>query len=187
LKDKNIQAIVQGDSIGLRNIYTDYLPRIRKLITNNGGQEEDVQDVFQSAILLIYEKGRKKDFKLTSSFYTLLYGICRNLWGNRLQKKSFQEVTLSEDIKYKVADSNIEADMERIEEQNVFWFAFRQLGEDCQKLMRLFFDKEKMERIAQMMGYSSVSYAKKRKFQCKEKLVALVKSDERFRELKSAE
>jgi len=182
VKDENIRAIQDGNSKGLQNIYAEFLPRIRRLITNNGGREEDAQDVFQNAILVIYEKSAQKDFKLTSGFYTLLYGICRNLWGNRLQKKSFKEVTIPEDVKYK-SDDNIEADLEAIEEQNLFWSAFKNLGEDCQKLMRLFFDKEKMEKIAQMMGYSSVSYAKKRKFQCKEKLVAFVKADDRFDEL----
>jgi len=183
-KDENIRAIVQGDSKGLRKIYKEFLPRVRRLIVQNGGREEDAQDVFQSAILIVFEKASKRDFQLTSSFYTLLYGICRNIWGNRLQKKSFKEVTLPEDIKYK-SDQNIEKDLERVEEQDLFWFAFKQLGEDCQKLLTLFFDKEKMESIAQVMGYTSVSYAKKRKFQCKEKLVKLVKADQRFEELKS--
>jgi len=183
-KDENIQAIIAGDSKGLRNIYKEFLPRVRRLIVQNGGREEDAQDVFQSAILVVFEKANKRDFQLTSSFYTLFYGICRNIWGNRLQKKSFQEVTLPEDIKYR-SDQNIEKDLELVEEQDLFWFAFKQLGADCQKLLTLFFDKEKMERIAQLMGYTSVSYAKKRKFQCKEKLVKLVKADQRFEELKS--
>ena len=183
-KDEYINAIVTGDSAGLRRIYTEFLPRIRRLITNNGGSEADTQDVFQSALLVIFEKASQNNFKLTSSFYTLLYGICRNLWGNRLQKRSFKEVTLMEDIKYK-SDDNIEADLERVDEQNLFWSAFQQLGEECQKLLRLFFDKEKMTKIAEMMGYGSEGYAKKRKFQCKEKLVELIKTDRRFDELKN--
>ena len=183
MEDGFIKAIISGDSNGLRQIYEQFLPRIRRLITSNGGSEEDAQDIFQSAILTIYEKAQKENFQLTSKFYTLLYGICRNLWGNRLQKKSFKEVTLLEDVKYKSED-NIEFDIEKTEEQELFWSSFQKLGEDCQKLLRLFFDKEKMEKIAQLMGYGSVSYAKKRKFQCKEKLVEWVKKDIRFKELK---
>ena len=183
LEEEYIQAIIAGDSKGLRNVYESFLPRIRKLITNNGGSEADAQDIFQSAILTIYEKAQKENFRLTSKFYTLLYGICRNLWGNRLQKKSFKEVTLLEDVKY-TSEENIEIDIEKTEEQQLFWSSFQKLGEDCQKLLRLFFDKEKMEKIAKMMGYGSISYAKKRKFQCKEKLVDLVKKDIRFKELK---
>ena len=50
--------------------------------------------------------------------------------------------------------------------------------------MRLFFDKTNMEKIAELMGFGSVNYAKKRKFQCKERLVSLVKADSRFQDLK---
>ncbi len=182
--EEYIKAIVNGDNPGLQRIYEDFLPRIRYLVTTNGGREADAQDVFQNAIILIYEKAKKPDFKLSSGFYTLLHGICRNLWGNRLQKKSFKEVTIPEQLKYSSED-DVQADIEQLEEQNVFWESFRQLGADCQKLLRLFFDKEKMDKITQLMGFGSVSYTKKRKFQCKEKLVELVKSDARFEELKT--
>lgn len=40
-----------------------------------------------------------------------------------------------------------------------------------------------MARIAELMGYGSVSYARKRKFQCKEKLIALTKAAPLYREL----
>ena len=180
-----IQAIVSGDAIGLRKIYEEFLPRIRNLVTNKGGSEEDAQDIFQNALIILFEKAQQKDFKLSSNFYTLLYGICWNLWGNRLQKRSFKEVTIPEDAKYSSTE-NIELDMERSEEQVLFWTAFQQLGEDCQRLLKLFFEKVKMENIAEQMGFSSVGYAKKRKFQCKEKLVALVKADVRFAELRKS-
>ena len=41
-----------------------------------------------------------------------------------------------------------------------------------------------MEEIVKRLGLSSVGYAKKKKFKCKEKLVALVKQDGRYLELK---
>lgn len=180
-----INAIKKGDSKGLRKIYTDFLPRITNFIRSKGGSSDDAEDIFQNALLLIYEKSKKKDFKLTSNFYTLLYGICWNLWGNKIQKKSNQEVSIPEDAKYST-EENIENDMERSEEQALFWAAFELLGEDCQRLLRLFFEKTKMEEIAEKMGFSSVSYAKKRKFQCKEKLVEFVRSDIRFPELRKS-
>ncbi len=177
-----IQSLLKGDPKGLRQIYQEFLPRIRKLITTKGGSEQDAQDIFQNALILLYEKAQKPGFKLTSNFYTLLYGVSWNLWGNRLQKKSFKEVSIPENVKYST-DDDIQMDMERSEEQALFWEAFKELGEDCQRLMRLFFEKVKMEEIAEKMGYASVGYAKKRKFQCKEKLVGLVKEDVRFEEL----
>ena len=177
-----LQALLSGDNEGIRQIYRLYLPRAGNLITRNGGSAEDAKDIFQEALVILYEKAGKPDFQLNSSLYTLIYGICRNLWGNRLQKKSRGNVSFSDDDKYQL-DEDIEKSIEEAEENRIFWDAFGQLGEDCQKLMRLFFDKARMEKIAELLGYGSVSYAKKRKFQCKERLVSLVKADLRFQDL----
>lgn len=177
-----LNAIRSGDRDALRQMYKEFLPRIARLITQNGGSKEDAKDVFQDAIIVLYEKVKSPDFRLTSGFYTLLHGICRNIWGNRLKKKSRTEVTLPEDDKYTLSEG-IEQAIYAEEENKLFWSAFQKLGEECQKLMRLFFDKTKMEKIMELLGFSSISYTKKRKFQCKEKLVAIIKADRRYKEL----
>jgi len=177
-----IKGIAEGNKDILKQIYTQFLPRITNFIKSNGGNSDDAKDIFQDAIIIIYEKVNTTNFILSSKFYTLLYGVCRNLWGNRLQKKSSKEVTIPENIKYK-SDQDIESAILREEEAMIFRSGFEKLGEDCQKLLQLFFDKIKMEEIAQFMGFSSVNYAKKRKFQCKEKLIELIKGDRRYKEI----
>lgn len=177
-----LSIVRSGNAAGLRAIYKEFLPRIARHIMQKGGNYDDAKDVFQDAIIVLYEKAQQPDFELTSGFYTLLFGICRNIWGNRLQKKSRTEVTIPEDAKYK-SDTDTEALISQVEEERLFWDAFKKLGEDCQQLMRLFFEKTKMEEITSIMGYGSVNYTKKRKFVCKEQLVRFVKEDKRFEEL----
>ena len=181
--DTFIDAIRNGDRAGIEKIYADFFPRIAHLITKNGGSVDDARDIFQDAILLLYEKAKSPAFSLTSSFYTLLHGICRNLLGNKLQKKANQEVTLPDHIKL-IGEDDIAKDLIMLEENEVFWRAFQQLGADCQKLLTLFFEKVKMKEITREMGFGSENYAKKRKYQCKEKLIELVTADARFEELK---
>lgn len=178
-----IEGIKTGDARVLRLIYTNFLPRIVQKIRSTGGTTDDAKDIFQDALLVIYEKSKKADFRLTSSFYTLLYGICRNILGNRLQKRSStNELAMPEDKDYK-ADDDIQELIQQEEQDKVFWAAFKKLGADCQQIMRLFFEKVKMAEIVERLGLSSVSYAKKHKFQCKEQLVKLVRQDARFEEL----
>ncbi len=180
--NKYIKAIKKNDFQALKELYQQFLPKISYFIKNNGGTFEDAKDVFQDALVVIYKKTRSNDFELTSGFYTLLYGICRNLWGNRLQKKSRTEVTLTDDYKYTFEDETSRL-IEKEEENRIFWDAFRQLGQGCQRLLELFFAKTKMADIVQQLELSSVAYAKKRKFQCKEQLIKLVKADARYVEL----
>ena len=73
--------------------------------------------------------------------------------------------------------------VEWVERGNLFWNAFRQLGEDCQKVLELFFQKIPMETIATQMGYGSEGYAKRRKLQCKDRLTELIKQDPAYPEL----
>jgi RNA polymerase sigma factor (sigma-70 family) len=177
-----LEAIRTGNTDGLRNIYREFLPGIRRLITRNGGSADDAMDIFQDALVILYEKCRSANgLTLTSSFYTLLYGICRNLWGNRLQKKSRSEVTLPDDLKLQ-DDTDLQRLIIREEENRIFWDAFRKLGKECQALLQLFFEQKKMEEIAETLSLSSVSYAKKRKFQCKEQLVNWVQHDPRYQD-----
>ncbi|MEM9929798.1 MAG: sigma-70 family RNA polymerase sigma factor [Bacteroidota bacterium] len=178
-----LQAIQNNDARGLRTLYRTFLPRISRFIELNGGSAADAEDVFQDALIIIYKKSKAADFRLSSKFYTLLYGVCRNLWGNRLQKKSRTEVELKDDYKYeRVPD--VGHFVEQAEEQRLFWDAFQKLGKDCQQLMKLFFAKVKMEVIAKQLNLSSVGYAKKKKYKCKENLIKLVKADRRYAELK---
>lgn len=178
-----IQAILTNDPKGLRELYRTFLPRISRFIQLNGGSTDDAQDIFQDALVVIYKKSKSPDFILSSKFYTLLYGVCRNLWGNQLQKKSRTEVSLTDDHKFQLT-TDISKELEAAEEQRLFWDAFKKLGKDCQQLLKLFFAKEKMDIITQKLNLSSVGYAKKKKFKCKEKLVALIKADRRFPELR---
>ncbi len=177
-----IQAIQENDTAGIKELYKQYLPRIASFISSNGGSFDDARDIFQDALVLIYQKSKQEDFELTSSFYTLLYGVCRNLWGNQLQKKSRTEVRLTEDKDVPI-DESISGLIEQGEQRKVFWEAFKKLGKDCQKILELFFAKVRMAEIVDRLSLSSVSNAKKKKFQCKEKLVKLVKADRRFKEL----
>ena len=178
-----LQALQKGSKNDLRKIYQEFLPRIKKMVVARGGGGEDAKDVFQDALIIIYEKAKAGEIKGNSSFYTLLYGVSLNVWRNRLRKSSKKEVTISEEETQSVMP-DIEQRIQEEEEGKLFYTAFKKLGEDCQKVLRYFFDDKKMQEIMDLMEYSSLSYTKKRKFQCKEQLVKYIKADERFLELK---
>ena len=80
-------------------------------------------------------------------------------------------------------DPVIEKDLESTERRRLFRDKFKQLGEDCQRVLKMFLEGISMVKIAEKMGYASEGYAKKRKFKCKQKLTSLIKADVRFQEL----
>ncbi len=135
-------------------------------------------------LIVVYEKAKKPDFQLTSQFSTFFYGVCRNLWMSRQQKRSASEVTIPDHAKY-IPDDSPDVDLLQADRGKLFYKVLRQLGDDCQKLLQLFFQKLSMDEIAQQMGFASEGYARRRKSQCKDRLVELIKSAPEFVELKS--
>jgi len=183
IEEKNyIEGIITGDSRLIREIYEQYSQPILRLIQTNSGSHEDARDVFQEGLMLVYQKAKQPDFQLTSSFFTYFYSICRFIWMNRLRKKSFSEVTLNDEITSTATELST-PEIEQNEKMVLYRKKFLLLGADCQKVLSLFLKKVSMKEIVEKMGYSSVSYAKKRKFKCKEQLIKLVASDSSYQEL----
>lgn len=178
-----LDALVEGNDEGLNRIYKQFLPPVTRLILAKGGNAADAQDVFQSALLIIFDQARQGNLTIERTFQAYLMKVCRNIWGNRLQKKSFHEVTLPDEVKHTVGTDLVQA-IQQQEEEDVFWSAFEKLSEDCRQILTLFFKKEKMEEIGSVMGFKSVSYTKKRKHYCKDKLTTLIREDPRYDELR---
>jgi len=179
-QDPYIAGIRNGDPKIVAEIWGDIFPAVRKWVTAGGGNEDDAKDVFQDAMMVVYDKAQRPDFQLTSKFSTFFLGICRNLLGNLFQKKYFRHITIPEDAKYM---AEVPVDFAELERHNLFDLAKALQGEECQKIMDLYFQKKSMAEIAALMGLSSEKYAKLRKFQCKERLEELVKKQPGFHEL----
>lgn len=179
-----LDGIRRGDRQVLADLYRDLSPSIRRLAASAGAGPEDARDVFQDAVLIVYEKTAQAGFALTSSFSTYFYGICRNLLGNRIKKRTGRDVTLSEDLKYREDDRDgAQQQMEAAERHRLFHRAFRRLGDDCRRLLELAFEGTPPETIMIETGISSYDYFRRRKYLCKEKLVQLIKSDPVYPEL----
>jgi RNA polymerase sigma factor (sigma-70 family) len=163
-------------------VYSEFFPAISHLITGNSGTQHDAEDIFQDALVIIYKKVSQNELILTSSFKTYLYSVCRNLWLQRLDRRTFQtdDIDLADkagfydSIQFEFADT--ESEKEKIYQEN-----FLKLSQDCQKILRLFMSKTSLREIAEEMGFASEKYAKTRKFMCKEKLREWILNDPRFK------
>jgi len=177
-----IKGIQEGDSKIIRQVYTDYFNRIQVFIENNSGKENDALDIFQDALMVIYQKSKDPDFKLSSTLYTYLFAICKNLWFKQLKKKSNSERTIPDEKVLIDKERIIEAINER-DRYQLYRKKFQKLSADCQQILMLFFEGQSMRKIAELMNISE-KYARKRKFNCKEKLIDAVKKDHLYHELK---
>jgi DNA-directed RNA polymerase specialized sigma24 family protein len=177
-----IKGIQQNDPIILKLIYSNYSDRIKNYILTKGGTIDDAKDIFQDALIIIYNKSLQPDFELTSQFYTYLFGICNNLWQRKKQKKSNNTVTIPDDNGY-ISGQSIEKDILRQERFNLYERNLQKMGVFCKELLVAFFRGESMTKLTEMFDLKNEHTTRNRKYRCQKKLEKLIKDDQQFPEL----
>jgi DNA-directed RNA polymerase specialized sigma24 family protein len=51
-----LQGLAISDDKSLETIYLDNFPVVAKMILQNNGSEDDAKDIFQEAMIVLYEK-----------------------------------------------------------------------------------------------------------------------------------
>jgi RNA polymerase sigma factor (sigma-70 family) len=154
---------------------------VRFFIIRNHGTEEDAEDLFQEAIVAVYERVSKKKLSLDCSFKTYMYSVIRHMWLQYLERKrvhyeftemdefiALEELELYEDFQAKKA---------------IYQRNFLQLTERCRKVLLMFVDKVPFEEIATALGYKGRQYAIKRKYECMKSLLNRVVNDPEYKKL----
>ncbi|MGB0985402.1 MAG: RNA polymerase sigma factor, partial [Saprospiraceae bacterium] len=176
-----IKGIASNSSKILEEIYQKYSKAIIKLVIDNNGTIDDAQDVIQESLIVIYKKSKDKDFQLTSSFLTYFYAIARHVWWKMLKKKKVNGVSIDENLGL-IEESNIESAILERERHTFYLSKLERLGDQCKQLLQYHTAGKKVKEIVQLMGFSSEGYARKRKFKCKEKLIKMIKEDQKYQE-----
>lgn len=145
------------------------------------GSEQDAKDVFQEGIIIIYRKAKEGNIKLTSSFKSYIYGVCRFVWIKQLAERRDDTKKMEGYIEYEVIP-DVTDEYKKNEEYKLYQKHFKRLEKDCQKLLKLFLKKIPVNDIADIMGIESQQYVRRKKYKCKEQLVRYIKSDPNYKE-----
>lgn len=181
-----LKGILKNDSLVLQFIYKEYYYNISSFIRKNQGDEEDANDIFQEAVIIIYRKFQQGDLILENfKFSAYLFSISRLLWLKQLEKRRIEKQKIQDTLPFleDINDEGLTELIEKNERYGLYQKHFKSLSPDCQKILQLFFEKVSLKLIAQIMGFKSESYAKKRKFKCKEILIERIKLDPEYRKI----
>jgi RNA polymerase sigma factor (sigma-70 family) len=181
-----LKGILRHDNLVLSHIYKQFFYKVSTFIRKNSGNGDDVNDVFQEAIIVIYRKLKENDLSLeNSSFDVYLFSVCRFLWLKSLAKRKTEREKINEILPYDVDiyDDGFDALVEKNERYLLYQKHFRNISTDCQKILQMFFDKVPIKQIAQVMGFQSEKYVKSRKYKCKELLIERIKQDYEYKKM----
>lgn len=178
-----LNGIREKDNTVLQYIIKQNYKSVRHIVTTNSGQESDSQDVLQETIIVLFRKVNDDNFKLTSSLSTLVYSIARLIWLKELEKRKNQVSLSTEQVSVIDDEQNIELTIEKNDRLRLYRDKFEELGEDCKKVLRLFYLGTPVKQITKFMGYVSDEYTRKKKYSCKNTLVNTIKSSKQYKEL----
>jgi RNA polymerase sigma factor (sigma-70 family) len=168
-----IGILNNSDSV-LKRLYLAYFPMVLQLILNNNGNEDDAKDVYQEAIIVLYNKVKRGDFELSSKLKTYIYSICRRLWLKRLKQLNRYGGDIKDFQEYLPVEDEIEKHQDRDMQLNKMESALKLLGEPCKTIMEDFYMHGKsMQEICERFGYTNADNAKTQKYKCLQRLKKL--------------
>lgn len=177
-----IEALLTNDPRGIQKIYDLYAPQARRWVMARNGSADDARDVFQEALIVVYEKALQPAFKLTCPLGALLFAIYSRKWVDRIRQKSRESaVRLETELRYQ---ETVEADALSLAEEAIHQqaeqarmaAAFEQLSELCRQLLRLLAQGIAPQAAATQLGMNSVDTLYRRKNACAQRWRELYRS-----------
>ena len=162
-----IKGLASNNKQAIESIYKDNFTVIQGFILKNNGTVDEARDIFQEAMIVLYEKALTGQFDLTCQLRTYIFSVCRRLWLKRLQQMNrFSNNTdhIAETI---AVEEEIEAHEKYNSDINLMGNAMSKLGEPCKSLLDAYYTQKKnMQDIATEFGYTNADNAKTQKYKC---------------------
>ncbi len=162
-----LKGLALSDKISIEKIYRENYSAIQSFVLNNNGSVDDARDIFQEAMVVLFEKSKLDTFSLNCQLKTFIYSICRRLWLKRLQQMG-KFSSLIENLEDTVAvEEDIEDHEKKNEDFNMMEHAMAKIGEPCKSLLDAYYlQKKNMQEIAGEFGYTNADNAKTQKYKC---------------------
>lgn len=169
-----VLGILNNSTEALNKLYVGYYPMVLQLVLNNNGDEDDAKDVYQEAIIVLYNKIKNGEFELSSKLKTYLYAVSRRIWLKKLARcnKKTYDIADFEDVLH------VEEDVEQHEQKDLQFDkmkgALESLGEPCKTIIEDFYiNNLSMQEIVEKFGYTNTDNAKTQKYKCLQRLKKL--------------
>lgn len=161
-----LEKIRSGDAYALEDIYSRYRSDFLAFAANFSISAEDAQDIYQDAVIVLYENIMSGKLKcLSSTLKTYLFAIGKyQIYNTQKVVVNNTDISLIENL---VDDSHAEGWMLREAQIKEMEEAYRHLGDKCREILRLFYyESLSIDEIRTRLGYQSKDVVKSQKSRC---------------------
>ena len=180
--DQILTGLRRRDNQVLQHIYSECFPSVSRLVENNSGNEDDAEDVFQEALIVVFKQLREnKNFQLTSAFTTYIYSVSKLIWLKKLRTiRKMDVVELKQDIDESIEFEEPKPFNDKDLRYTIYQRNLQVIPEDCKKILTMTASDVTAKEIARKLGFRSENYVRKRRHFCKEFLVNRIKEDPEY-------
>jgi RNA polymerase sigma factor (sigma-70 family) len=162
-----LEGLAVDDKAAIEGIYRANYSMIQSFVLNNNGTVDDARDIFQEAMIVLYEKAQQPDFELHCQLRTYLYSVCKRLWLKRLQQMQRYGGQVENWEDSVPVEEDLEAHEQRDAHFTMMEMALGKVGEPCKSLLEAYYlQKKPMLEIAAQFGYTNADNAKTQKYKC---------------------
>ena len=166
-------SIAPNSCIDVTELYDAYVVRFKKWARWHFSKYDSLvhEDIFHDALIIYWENCNKGKFQnLNVSLINLLIGIAHNLFRKKGATQTLifpEQMPESETEKVKNILDTLTEDEIIAEKTSWLNAGFNQLGEECQRLLTLFYyEQKKIPAIVEIMNYKNDNVASATKSRC---------------------
>lgn len=162
-----LEGLARNDRNTVELLYKQNYGMVQAYILNNNGTTDDARDIFQEAMIVLYEKAREGSLELNCQVKTYIYSVSRRLWLKKLQQLQRFGAPVESIEEVIPVEEDIEDHDRKNEAFGVMEKALSHLGEPCKSLLEAYYiHKKPMQDIADSFGYTNADNAKNQKYKC---------------------
>jgi RNA polymerase sigma factor (sigma-70 family) len=169
----------KSSDIAILALYENYYSILSNFVLNNGGNEQDAEDIFQESIVSFIDMVKNDKYRQEASIKTMLYTINRNIWYTEVTKrgkaKTRNRLYVAEN---EIEEKNIDEYIGQREAREELLKIIEQLGAQCKEILLLFYyENLSMKEIYEKTSYESEQSVRNKKSKCLKKMEQLMTED----------
>jgi RNA polymerase sigma factor (sigma-70 family) len=186
IPDEDLITLIKKDPDYISVVYKktrDYCLRLlHKMSVGSDVRQEELQEIYQEAMIVLYEKIIHEDFVLinNSSIQTYLNSVCRYKLLD-LFKKSSKRSTIEEGslVEYLKVDPAVDDELQKTEIQDQVQhealkkclLKMKKAGGNCYEILVMYwYHSKNIGEITRHFGYSNDDNTKNQKYRCQKRL-----------------
>jgi RNA polymerase sigma factor (sigma-70 family) len=159
--ERLVEQLRTGEVEAIEGLYHRFFPGLNRFVRNNKGTVEDARDLFQECLYYLYRNLNRPEGLAIDNLEAYFRAMYRNRWFQYLANKTRTQVTEQD---YGAWETN---------EEDIYYYAyiraFNSLNDDCRQVLEYYVEGKNTREIADLLG-TTLDYAKRKKYLCKEKL-----------------